>query len=305
MMLPRSYNLHRSSDGFTLIEVIVALSILAVLSLLTSQAMQSGLKNRAWVSGEINREAAVADAMRIIRSDVASAYHHRDITVTMFNEIIAATPTPSPTPGGGDQPPPTDQPQPTPTPTETQTQTPAATPRPTPPQVTAFSGEAEAMYFTTLSNARVLRDVQESDQAKIGYYLKACRSRSKPDAAPSRCLFRSVSPYLDEDVTKTGPESVLLEHVEDFKLRYLSHKREDYTETWKTGEGSDASSKDTFPDAVEVTLTQHDKTDKAAKPVTMNALIPIRFTNNAKKKTTNANGAAVDENGAQPAPTGN
>ena len=304
MMLPRS---SRNISGFTLIEVIVALAILAVLSLLTSQAMQSGLKNRVWVSGEINREAAVADAMRIIRSDVTSAYHHRDITVTMFNQIITATPTPTPTPNSGTGGQPSGEQgagQPQPQTAETQPQAPAATPRPTPVQVTGFSGDSESMYFTSLSNARVLRHAQESDQAKIGYYLKPCRSRAKPDAAPSSCLFRSVSPYLDDDVTKTGPESVLLEHVETFKLRYLSHKREDYTETWKTGEGSDASSKDTFPDAVEVTLTQHDKTDKAAKPVTMNALIPIPFTNNEKKKQTNTNGAAVDGNGA-PAGTGN
>jgi hypothetical protein len=77
---------------------------------------------------------------------------------------------------------------------------------------------------------------------------------------------------------------VLVENVQEFKLRYFGPQREDWIEVWKTGKNGDAISKENFPYAVEVSLSVHDKSDPKSKPVSMVVVAPIRFPNNPPKK---------------------
>lgn len=287
------------SAGFTLIEVMVALAILAALSVLTAGALRSGIENRAILQADINRDSMVEDTLRIIHDDVGAAYHHRDIAVAMLNELAKPPATNQGQQGpGGDS----DQEDgqapgsksPGTVPGQTEGANPAqqgqqdltkalGTPRPTPVQMTGFVGEEQAMYFTVLNHVRTTRDAKESDQAKVGYYLKQCRSRDPKAKQATQCLFRSLSTVLDDDVTKIGPESVLLENVTEFKLRYLGPEHEDFVEKWVTGQNGDATTKENFPYAVEVTLTMHNKNDPKEKPVSKSILAPIRFPNNPKK----------------------
>lgn len=248
--------------GFTLLEVMVALAILAVLSLLTAQSISNGIASRTKFQDEIARESSVQDALRIIQADVSAAFHHRDITIAMLNELKT-----NPTPGV------------TPAPDAAS----AGTPHPTPVPMTGFVGTAEAMYFTALNNVRSARDAKESDQAKIAYFVKSCRARgsgSTKNGGQTKCLYRALSPNLDNDVTKTGPETLLLENIEEFKLRYLGPASDEFVESWKTGEGADPATKDLFPLAVEITLTKHNRADPKDKPYSQTILVPIRFPNN-------------------------
>lgn len=281
---------HGLNAGFTLIEVMIAMVILAVLSILTAQTMRAGIQDRENISSSISRESKVADALRIIRNDINSAYHYRDIYITVMNN--AAKPDATPTPGPAQIDPNTGQPIPPPPPPPPPTgQNPAqaaATPRPTPTETTGFIGDGESIYFTTLSNTRTLQDSQVSDQAKIGYFVKSCTARSGSKTVQTKCLYRAISPYLDEEIEKPGEETVLLEHVDKFKLRYLGPGHDDleYVDGWKTGKNGDANTKENFPYAVEVTLSTEDKDDKRGQRVVASALIPIRFPNNPPKKTT-------------------
>ncbi len=266
-------------SGFTLIEVMVALAILAVLSVLTAQAMKSAVDNRVSLSADISRDQRLADTFRVMRSDISNAFHHRDLHVQMINEILKPTPKASASPGSQpQQPAPTQAPAPTaPQAPGVQAQNPLGTPRPTPIQVTNFVGDAESLYFTSTTNARTMKDSQESDLAKIGYLTKSCGQGGK-------CLYRSVSPFLDDEVTQGGTETMLVDNVEEFKLRYLGPNHEDYVNAWKTDKNGTEQTRDIFPYAVEVTLTLYNKADKRDKPVTGTILVPINFPNNAKKK---------------------
>ncbi|HVK62304.1 MAG TPA: prepilin-type N-terminal cleavage/methylation domain-containing protein, partial [Bdellovibrionales bacterium] len=220
----------RNESGFTLIEVIVALVILAMLSLLTAQAIQTAIQNRSFITADIERDAELSDAMRIIRNDVNSAFHHRDIFIALENEAIKPKKKDDKKPKDenkdgfddetGEKIPPENPEQPPANPDEQKDPGPQPSPRPSPPVVTGFIGDASSMYFTTLSNVRTLKDSKESDQAKIGYFVKPCRSRDpgKNTRSEGKCLYRSISPMLDKEIDKPGEETVLLENVQDFKL---------------------------------------------------------------------------------------
>lgn len=286
--------------GFTLLEVMVALAIMAVLGLLTAQAMKSGINNKLLVSGEINRDARLADALRIMRADIAQAFHYQDIFCKMANDLKAQ---PAPSSSAGAQQPPQAPFFPG-VPGGSSPGAPGSTPRPCPPEVTGFIGTSEALYFTSVSNVRTIRDSQESDQAKIGYYLKPCKiAGANAKAVESKCLFRAISPILDADIDKPGPETPLVDNVTEFKLRYLGPTKEDYVDSWKTGKNGDDLTKDKFPYAVEITLTLLDKNDPKDRPASQTILAPIAFENNLKKKTPTPAPSGANPQGANPAAT--
>jgi len=270
--------IRRRQSGFTLIEVMVALAIMAVLSLLTTQAIRTGISNKTLVSNEIDREARLNDALRIMRSDIASAFHYQDIHCKL-NNALSSTPAPAGQQGGpgggfiGSAPP-----------ASAFDAQPEATPKPCPPNYTGFIGNPDSLYFTSLSNVRKIRDEQTSDQAKIGYFVKSCRIPGLRGTTTSQCLYRSISPVLDEDLDKPGPATLLLEHVTEFKLRYLGPEHQDFVDTWRTGKDGNEVTRDKFPYAVEITLTIQDKNDPKDRPATQTILAPIRFENNPKKE---------------------
>ena len=90
--------------GFTLLEVILALTILSTLTLLSTQAISRALKARGKIQQEVDDVSALRDSMRMIRADINLAFHHRDFeqeTLDMVNKPI----TPS-VPVGAPPPPP-------------------------------------------------------------------------------------------------------------------------------------------------------------------------------------------------------
>lgn len=281
-------------SGFTLIEIMIAMVILSGLSLLTAQAIRNSTLNRDKINREIAADSAVRDVLRVMERDINVAFHHRDIFTSMLNQIEkdkrkAATKSSatgnnnnsSDTADSGGQS--TDTTSAT-TPTEEPTSFEEKQP---PKQLTAFFGEPEQLHFTALTNVRLQRDVQESDQAEVGYFLRDCKSREprkgREATTTSRCLVRRLSPWIDDDVTKGGNEVVILEHIEEFKLRYFGPEREDWVEQWKTGENGDQISKENFPYAVEVAISAHDPTDPKSKKVAMTLVAPLRFPNNPPK----------------------
>jgi prepilin-type N-terminal cleavage/methylation domain-containing protein len=281
--------------GFTLIEVMIAITILAALTLLTSRAIRSGILAKEKFQGDINREAAVRDAIRVMERDINMAYHYRDINAKLINEAMAeakrppgATPTPPPTDGSGggagagggtgggavDQF------------AGMSEQERAALKKPI-PQWTGFIGETKSLYFSSTSNVRLNADAQESDQAEIGYYTRNCKSMLGEDTT-STCLIRSVAPFIDDDLEKGGQETVLLENVIDFKLRYIGPGIDEWDDTWVTKTEKRTEGVELFPYAVEIYIKTHNKNDKKDKPFEMAAVAAIRFPNNDPKKEADA-----------------
>lgn len=301
----------RNQSGFTLIEVVISLMILAMLSVLTTNAMRRAIDNRELVSNDVARDARLADAIRVFRADITSAYHHRDFLTKLTNEAkdpnfkdeaaaggagrpggAAGSAAGAGSPAGvgasgGDTPPRVC--------IDENTGQQISCTKPTPVELTGFVGESASLYLTTLSNIRTIRDSAESNQAKVGYYTKSCTIRMDAKTFPSKCLYRSVSPNVDKELTTPGPETVLLENVEQFQLRYLGPGNDDYVDSWKTGEGAPAGTKEKFPYAVEITLTTQNKNDRKDKKTTASALVPLWFPNNEKDKNKGNGESTVDD----------
>ncbi|MBN8540299.1 MAG: type II secretion system protein [Deltaproteobacteria bacterium] len=278
----------KSQRGFTLIEVMVALLILAGLSVLMAQSVRSGLQNRQKVQKQIAEESIIRDAMRIVASDVGAAFHHRDYTVATYNKILELRKKKAASATGGGTPAPG-----APTPTPGVAATPAqpdplasATPLPTPQQLTAFVGNGEQLTFTVRNHVRRYLDAKESDQATVFYFLRSCRS-GENNKYYSSCLVRlerteptnefPLSPRDEAD----SQAQVLVPYVTEFKLRYIAAGMSDFTDTWDSRtESTSAATRGNFPDAVEVTLTVQNKEDKNSKARSLTWLAPVRHSNN-------------------------
>ncbi len=287
----------KNTRGFTLLEMMIAITILAVLTVLTSTSIRSGVQSRIKFQTIIEQDSQVREALKVIEKDISLAFHHRDTATDMTNEINkelykpAATPTPAP-----------GQSLPTATPPSQAMPTPK--PKDPPKELTAFVGDEKSLYFTSLSNARLQRDEQSSDQAKIGYFLKNCKSiDARGHSTSSNCLWRRVSPTLDDHIDiadANAVESVLIENVIDFKLKYFGPLHDEWQNDWKTTD-NDAGKKNNFPYAVEVYLKVQNKNNPKAKAVEMRTIASIHFPNNLEQKN-DPTGSATTPGAGSPTP---
>ncbi|MBC7419496.1 MAG: prepilin-type N-terminal cleavage/methylation domain-containing protein [Bdellovibrio sp.] len=270
------------NSGFSLLEVILALMLLSTLTVLSTQALSRALKARTKIQAEVDDVSALRDSMRMIRTDLNLAYHHRDFEKEI-NELVKKKSAPklgSPEYSSPRPPAPVRQ-----------------TKRIEPD--THFVGTDDKMSFITMNNGRMTANLLQADFIEVGYSLKECRNLTKSDQS-SKCLFRRTQSVLDDDVTAGGQEIVMLENVSEFKLRFIADGKQDWANAWdSTEKSSDAVTKGKYPEAVEVSITIKREIEKKEKTYSMQFVIPIHFPNNVEKTTT-ATGSS-----AQPGQSGN
>jgi len=304
----------KSRGGFTLLEILVAMAILAFVSIFTAQSIQTALKNRAKIQGEIDEVSALRDALKIMENDINHAFNHKDINISLYNETAKAwnkkiEEAKAKAQGGAPKQPQPDAPKhgdPTSNPT-TDPLPPGADPYAnlepmrlrTEVILTHFVGTPEKLDFTSLSNVRISSEERTSDQAEIGYSLKSCRSRSDREKS-SQCLIRRVSTLIDDNIEEGGEETPLLENVTKLEFRYLGFvSPTEWVKDWYSNERGDERTRNAFPYAVEVTIEVQDKnSEKKSKPLRMTLVAAIRNPNNPQKKE---EGAADATGSGQPA----
>lgn len=292
--------------GFTLLEVLISVMILAFLSLFTVQAIRNAVRSKAKIVRDIDRFAEVRDALRMMERDVNMAFNYRDVNIQLYNQAqqerekrkkdAAAKPKldkdGKPIPRTPEE--------------EAAAAAAAGTGEEFKPReekiLTEFRGEAHEMNFSTRSNVRMAVDEQASDQAEVGYSLKSCRSRADTKQS-SQCLWRRLAPFVDDKIDQGGTETAILENVVAFDMRYLGPGKEDKWSTdWKSGEGGDDVTKKHFPYAVEVTIETQNKNDPLSKATRMTMVASIRNPNNPEKKA--AEGAEGAEGATEEKPPG-
>jgi prepilin-type N-terminal cleavage/methylation domain-containing protein len=259
--------------GFTLIEVLIAVAILATLAMLSSRSITQAVKSKVKIQEQIDDVSKMRDALRIITRDINLAFHYRDIEKEL-TELIKKKATQKQTAG---QPPPGSQPQPPlaaltpPTPREAERKDPT----------THFIGTNESLAFVSMNSARTTQNTKQSDHIEVGYIVRECQSSTGQGS--SKCLWRRTSPAVDSDVTAGGVEIVLLENISEFSLQYIGKGKQDWVKEWRTNEAGDDVTKGSFPQAVEISLGVKIDEPLRKKTYKMQVVASVHFPNNKEE----------------------
>jgi type II secretory pathway pseudopilin PulG len=267
----------KSTQAFTLIEVVLAVSILSTLSILVATSTSRALKAKKKIQIEVSDVSSLRDTMKVIRADIHQAYNHVDFEKEI-NDLSNKSSTQSLTAG--------------PSAGQTATSPPRENKREDPK--TEFWGTENKLNFVTMNNGRMTANDLQADFVEVGYEIKGCQNLSKPELN-SQCLFRRLQKVLDRDIEKGGFETVILENVTEFSLRYLVEGKEDWVKEWKSSgglsnsqAGTNSGGRSVFPDAVEVTLAIERDFEGKKKKYSLQYVIPVHFPNNLKPASSTA-----------------
>ncbi len=291
------FNNPNSQQGFSLIEVILAISILAIICTMTAQAIQAALRNKKIIQEQIDDVSRLRDAVKIIEKDIQLAFHHQDLEKEL-EDLAKKQKSPTPKPKPGEHKPPTET---TPTPTAEPAEEKRQVSRQDP--VTHFMGYENRLNFVSQNSPRLVQGQRQADFLEVGYELKDCKS---PDGkSSSKCLFRRTDAIVDDDVEKasetSNSEFVLLENVTEFALKYFGKGKQDWVSEWKTNAAGDGATKGNFPLAVELWIKiEKAKNNKLGKKkvYSLNVVVPLHFPNNIEKTANKT--SQGDPNAASP-----
>jgi prepilin-type N-terminal cleavage/methylation domain-containing protein len=295
----------KTSRGFTLLEVMIVLVIMATLSVLSSQSIQQAIRNKIKLQTQVQDMSEVRDSLKVMERDINLAFHYSDLE-TELKEVIKkkrmelSKGTPSTLAGGIT------------TTTTTQPGTiPPAAYNPNDPNdplnktspdridpTTHFIGHENEIFFPTLNTSRLTEDLQQADFIKVGYLLQSCKKPGQETSSKS-CLVRKTSNVVDGDITKQEDGVILLTDVSEFKLRYFGKGKQDWVNDWNTVQG-DGIAKNRFPDAVEISLTVEKGQTEKKKKISMQIVVPIRFANNYAQDQANNQAAQKAQNANNP-----
>jgi prepilin-type N-terminal cleavage/methylation domain-containing protein len=285
LLLWKKRSILLSQVGMTLIEILVAMAIMSVLTYYIATTIQSGARNKVKIEKNIRTYSTVRDALKVMEADINRAFNYRDINIQLYNEAMKerekrlkeAQAKTNEGKTGSDTPP----------------------PKPIEPFeakeekiLTAFFGDEDEVHFTSLNNVRTMAEQKESDQMEVGYFVETCRGRLNKKKR-SECLWRRVSPILDDDVKDGGERTVLVENVTEFRLRYLGPTdigaEAEWDDGWQSDGNLDASTKGQFPMAVEVTLEveEEGRDDQKKRKTKMTMVAQVRNPNNPKPEEEN------------------
>jgi prepilin-type N-terminal cleavage/methylation domain-containing protein len=274
----------QNASGFTLIELVIAISILVFMSLFTSNMIQRATKDRAKIQTSLATNVLLRDTLQFMANDIKQAFNYSDFNIQLFNEAQKIRKENAKKkkrkkkadPNAANPPPPD----------------PAAAPdnaatneedfkEKKEKKFTFFNGEKDKLNFTSLSFSRTQQDQRVSDQAEIGYFLQNCgRKMAEKSTTSSLCLWRRVAPFIDAKYTEGGDSTPLIPNVKSLKFRYLIKNSAEWLERWNTQGEYEVRMLDDFPLAVEITLTLEDKSVTPPREVSMTTVASLRFPNN-------------------------
>ena len=287
------------SKGFTLLELLLALAILGFISVYTAQSIRTTVRFSKKMQDDIDINAELHSAINLLKADIARAFNYRDLYIAVYNEAQREhikrwqeeknkpqNPGTNPNPNPND---PNDPNNPNPqTPAnpaqiQAQNQGPPPEYKPRLEQVlTQFIGEKDSLNFTSLNGNANRKNTYASEVVEIGYEVKKCKRRSK-EQKDTVCLWRRLSYHLDGEVLEGGQESVLIEDVTNFELKYLRKQTEDEVEWLEAWPIDNVNTQNQLPIAVEINLEVSkpmDKEERNFKKKRVIAYVPIDFQNN-------------------------
>ncbi|MGH1469083.1 MAG: type II secretion system protein GspJ [Bdellovibrionales bacterium] len=262
-----------NEKGLTLLELLIAITLMSVLSITTTQMIRKSTVQTKKITSGIDNISQLRAAMNIVKKDVAKAINYRDLNLFLYSEAqeerakrYDARVKKWVEDYNKKKKPNTKVTFETLNETQKESMLKDLGPRPKPVAkivekiYTHFVADSNKLYFTSTSGVRFRSADKVSDLVEVGYFLRTCKSRKYKDYE-SKCLWRSVSYNLDEDVTQGGTESVLIENVENAEFKYLSFQTEDisketadWVESWDSRTQGDKRTGGNFPAAISLSL---------------------------------------------------
>ncbi len=275
-----AYQTEGRSEGFTLLELILAFGILSLMTITIATATRQALRTRQKVQEKVAEMSQVRDALKIIQRDLELAYHARDLEAEVQAEVKKLKNKNPSNPNSNN---PTDPSAPPPVagidpntgaPT---TASDKVNPYRKNPE-TDFIGKESEVYFATKNAPVFLENAPQADFAKVGYQISSCRKPGSNNPS-SNCLIRRYSALVEGDITKTDSGTVLVENVTNFKLRYYGAGKQDYVSSWSSKD-VDASMMKKYPESVEITLEIAHGEGNEKRTTSMQITAQVRFPNN-------------------------
>jgi general secretion pathway protein J len=137
-------------------------------------------------------------------------------------------------------------------------------------------GTSDRLDFTSFSHQRLLRNVHESDQNELSYFMGR-----DPDKSDKYDLLRREQREIDLDPTKGGVVSVLCEDVTTFDVQYLEPLTDTWLDAWDSTQQASQYTFNRLPLQVRVLLVirggEGDRPIKLMTKVGLGLAAPLTF----------------------------
>ena len=255
----------KNTKGFTLIEVLIALSLFTFISISLMRMTDKTVQYRKKITRNIKDTKSSRTALQIIRKDIRNIFYRKDMNVLIYNEVFNSQ---EESDNSQSQSSSQRQPQRRSKKKSQQQQVDERLNEWMELEVLSYRpfmhpssgigtvgimGKNDALHITSRSYIRNQENEKASDQNTIIYYLKSCKSR-EDQKKQSTCLWRKFSPDIYQDIENISPsnykEFVLLEKVKKFELSYYDLPGNDWLREWQTGQNK----RNTLPYAIHIKM---------------------------------------------------
>ncbi|MEI6092994.1 MAG: type II secretion system protein GspJ [bacterium] len=240
----------KRASGMTLIEVIIALAIFAIISVFTVTSTNIGMSIKKKISGENDYYHSLRTVLRYLDRDISLAFHaYADTPLGYKNRTTAAKTNPL-----------------------LSVYTPSS----------FFKGTRDKLFFTSTSHRRMYSDTNETETCKISYYIEQDGEDSSIEN-----LVKRESTFIDDKIEESGAKYIIASGVESISFRYFSPKGVSDDGTWsEVWDSTTGDTINTFPMAVEVTIVMSDPAGNKEKKIKITEKIKLFNPNNIESTTT-------------------
>jgi len=224
--------------GFTLIEVMVAIALMAVIMTLIWSSTSQSLRAKDRVENRDMVFHAGGTALRKFSDDMVMAFLAKTSTGTTGFQMAGA----------------------------------AARAQSAEPFKTFFigsdEGEADSVAFTSLSHQRLFKNAKESDQCRVSYEVVP------GEDDPGRMdLVRRMDPWFGSTTEVEADPIVLVEGIKSFNIEYYEVKKAEWVKNWNTEQ---QEWQNRLPTAVRVSISFADPDDEERTiPMSTAVTIPL------------------------------
>lgn len=217
-------------NGFSLIEIMISIAILALISIMVTQTTTKSFQLREDLANEGEFHNGIKLAMNVVERDITHVFSPQMMMVKPKNTEAQEAFTqsaPNPAPFWG------------------------SVLDPSGIRSSRFQGQERKMSFITSAHERVYKDARESIFAKITYSIE---SDPKPEEGleGTLALFRTINTNafdVDGDDRKNDKTYKILSGIKSASFKYFQRGKDVWQRTWDTESNE---YKNHFPDTVEL-----------------------------------------------------